>query len=574
MRLFRPITAALATTVIAAGAFTGPAAAQAAGVGTALSSTKVLTAQLGENGQLLDLLLLGDEARSTIDPAVTVPEAYSRLTAVQARASVVPSSPINLTQGVFEARSNGANEVPIAGAPISSLTGVPAALGPVLSGNVDPGKLTATLTNGVAASGLTASLSDITAVGGLVGLGSLKSTLDSTASGVSSTATRGAAVNNITVLDLGALLAGLGLPLGELSPDKVLALVDSLGAQAGLPLPSGATTATAALTQLNAAITDLSSTIATAPATTTAITGAIDSTTSTLLGTVGSVSGVTVPLPTTTQTVAEAIATVQALVAQIQALINDLYAKGLAALDNLALLRLEGVEVGVVTKAVETVEGSAAAVTGKIGKIFVGGVELPLGALDLAADAAKVSAAVADVNTKLGSVLSIVSPDLANVVKVSVLDQATSVVSEGGYTRSRAGITGATATVTPPANLAAIVSGIVGQVGVAEALVTANVPVPAVNGLMTTLAGSLNLASSALASPAKVQVAQVLSASDFARAGAVTTTGAPGSTPGAPTLPRTGGDDLLLLGGLAAFLAITARRFSRAPIVQAVRIKE
>ena len=574
MRLFRPITAALASTVIAAGAFTGPAAAQAAGVGTALSSTKVLTAQLGENGQLLDLLLLGDEARSTIDPAVTLPEAYSRLTAVQARASVVPSNPINLTQGVFEARSNGTNEVPIAGTPISSITGIPTALGPVLSGNVDPGKLTATLTNGVAASGLSASLSDVNAVGGLVGLGSLKSTLESAASGTSSVATRGAAVNNITVLDLGALLAGLGLPLGELTPDKLLALVDSLGAQTGLPLPSGTTTATAALAQLNAAIADLNATIATVPGTTTAITGAIDTTTSSLLGTVGSVTGVTVPLPTATQTVAEAVATVQALVAQVQALINDLYAKGLAALDNLALLRLEGVEVGVATKAVETVEGSAAAVTGKIGKIFVGGVELPTNSLDLAADAAKVSAAVADINTRLASVLGIVSPDLANLVKVSVLDQATSVVSEGGYTRSRAGITGATATVTPPANLAALVSGIVAQTGVAETLVAANVPVPAVSGLMSQLAGNLSLASSALSAPAKVQVAQVLSASDYRRAGAVTTTGAPGSTPGSPTLPRTGGNDLLLLGGLAAVLAIVARRFSRAPIVQAIRIKE
>src|SRR5688500_11190555 len=175
MRLFRPITAALATTVIAASAFTGPAAAQAAGVGTSLTSTKVLTAQLGDTGQLLDLLLLGDEARATIDPAVAAPEAFSRLTAVTAKTAIVPNNPINHTQGVFEARSNGANEVPIVASPVSSLTGVPAALGPVLSGTVDAGKLTASLSNGVASSGLNASLSNISAVGGLVSLGSLKS---------------------------------------------------------------------------------------------------------------------------------------------------------------------------------------------------------------------------------------------------------------------------------------------------------------------------------------------------------------------------------------------------------------
>ena len=569
MRLFRPISAALATTVIAAGAFTGPAAAQAAGVGTSLTSTKVLTAQLGENAQLLDLLLLGDEARSTVDPAVAPAEAYSKLTAITAKTAIVPNNPINLTQGVFEARSNGTNEVPIVATPISSITGVPAALAPVLTGTLDAGKLTARLTDGVASSGLSASISDVSAVGGLVSLGSLKSTLDSAASGATSTATRGASVNNVTVLDLGALLQGLGLPLGELTPAQLIALVDSLGAQTGLPLPSGTTTLAGAVSALNAAITDLNATIATVPGTTSGITGAIDTTTSSLLGTVGSVTGVTVPLPSTTQTVAEAVATVNALVAQVQALINDLLAKGLAALDNLALLRLEGVEVGVTTKAVETVEGSVAQVTGKIGKIFVGGVALP--GLDLAAGLTQVNTAVTEVNAKLASVLGIVSPDLANLVKVSVLDQATSIVSEGGYTRSRAGITGASATVTPPANLAAIVSGIVGQVGVAQTLVAASVPVPAVSGLMNDLAGSLNLASSALTSPARVQVAQVLSASDYARAGAVTT-GAPGTTGGTPTLPRTGGNDLLLLGGLAAVLALAVRRFGRTPAVQPLRI--
>ena len=571
MRLFRPITAALATTVIAASAFTGPAAAQAAGVGTSLTSTKVLTAQLGENAQLLDLLLLGDEARSTIDPAVAAPEAFSRLTAVTAKTAIVPNNPINLTQGVFEARSNGANEVPIVAAPISGLTGVPAALAPVLTGTVDAGKLTATLTDGVASSGLSTSLSNVSAVGGLVSVASLKSTLESTASGATSGATRGASVNDVTVLDLGNLLQGLGLPLNELTPAQVIALLDGLAAQTGLPLPSGQTTVAGALAQLQAAVNDLQAALTVASPATTTVTSVVDDTTKTLLGTVGGLTGVTVTLPTdTTTVVSAATTTLNALIDQLQDLIDRLYAEGLKALDNLALLRLEGVEVGVTTKAVDTVEGSVAQVTGKIGKVFVGGVELP--GLDLASTVAQVNAAVATINTRLASVLGLVDPGLANLVKVSVLDQATSIVSDGGYVRSRAGITAATATITPPANLAAIVDGIVGQVGVAQALVGSAIPVPAVSGLMNDLAGTLNLASSALTSPARVQIAQVLSASDYARVAGVTTTGAPGS--GTPTLPRTGGNDLLLLGGLAAVLAIAARRFSRAPIVQAVRISD
>ena len=574
MRLFRPITAALATTVIAASAFTGPAAAQAAGVGTSLTSTKVLTAQLGENGQLLDLLLLGDEARSTVDPAVAAPEAFSRLTAVTAKTAIVPNNPINLTQGVFEARSNGANEVPIVATPISGITGVPAALGPVLTGTVDAGKLTAKLTDGVASSGLNTSISNVNAVGGLVSVASLKSTLDSAASGATSSATRGASVTDVTVLDLGNLLQGLGLPLGELTPAQVLALVDALAAQTGLPLPSGATTATAALAQLQAALADLQGAVAVASPATTTVTSVVDSTTTTLLGTIGGLTGVTLTLPTDTTTVVSTVlTTLNAAIDELQELIDRIYAEGLKALDSLALLRLEGVEVGVTTKAVETVEGSVAQVTGKIGKVFVGGVELP--GLDLTSTVAQVNAAVAAVNTKLASVLGVIDPGLANLVKVSVLDQATSIVADGGYIRSRAGITAATATVTPPANLAAIVSGIINgaDLGVAQELVGSTVPLPAVSGLMNDLAGTLNLASSALTSPARVQIAQVLSASDYARVAGVTTTGAPGTT-GSPTLPRTGGDDVLLIGGFAAVLALVARRFSRAPIVQAVRIKD
>jgi hypothetical protein len=566
MRLFRYACAGLATSVLAASAFTGPAGAQAAGVGTSSTSTKVLTAQLGANGSLLDLSLLSDEARSTIDSAVASPEAFTRLTALAAKAAIVPSSPINVTQGVFEAKSSGPSEVPITGSVLAVPSATPAALAPVLSGTIDPGKLTATLNQGVAASTLNASVTDLKAVGGLVGVGNVKSVLDATSGATSSSATRGASVTGVNVLDLGALLQGLGLPLGELTPDQLVALVDALGAQTGLPLPSGSATLASAVASLNSAIADLQATIATVPAATSDITGAIDSTTSTLIGTIGSVAGVPLTLPSTGQVVSDAVTTVNALITELRTLLNDLLSKGLAALDNLTLLRLEGVEVGVTTKAVDTVEGSVAAVTGKIGKVMVGGVELP--GIDLAATADQVNAALAAVNTKLGSVLSIVSPDLANLVKVSVLDKATSITQEGGYTKSRAGITAATATITPPANLAALVSGLVANTNDVSAALGA--AAPQLEGLMTQRTGLLNLGTSALASPAKVQIASVLSASDF-RPGSSTTTGAPGS--GTPSLPRTGGPDLILFGGLLAVLALALRRFSRAPQVQAVEVK-
>ncbi|MDQ3106186.1 MAG: hypothetical protein M3Q68_00080, partial [Actinomycetota bacterium] len=262
-------------------------------MGTSLTSTKVLTAQLGEAGALLDLALLGDEARSTIDPAVASPESYTRLTTLLAKSSIVPTSPINVTQGVFEAKSTGPSEVPITASTLALPTTLPIALAPVLSGSVNPGMLTATLNQGVAASTMATELREIKAVGGLLGIGSLKSVLDASSAGGASTANRGASVTDVTVLDLGALLQGLGLPLGELTPAQLVALVDSLGVSSAIGLPTGSATLAQAVTALNAAINDLQATIATVPGATTEITSSIDGATTTLLGTVGSVTGVT-----------------------------------------------------------------------------------------------------------------------------------------------------------------------------------------------------------------------------------------------------------------------------------------
>ena len=557
MRLFRYACAGLATSVLAASAFTGPASAQASGVGTSLTSTKVLTAQLGAAGALLDLALLADEARSTTDSAVAAPEAYTRLTALGVKTPLLPA--INGTQGVFEAKSSGPSEVPIAAAPL-----LPAELAPVLSGTIDPGKLTATLNQGVAASTLSTQISKLQAVGGLVGVDSLKSTLDSTTGATSSGASRGASVSDLEVLDLSSLLQGIGLPLGQLTPAQVAALVDSLGVASTLGLPTTTDTLAGTVTALNKAVDDLQATIATTPGATSDITDAIDTTTQTLLGTV---AGVTVPLPSTTQTVSEAVATVNALIDELQALINDLLAKGLSALNDLSLLRLEGVEVGVATKAVDTVEGSVASVTGRIGKVKVGLLELP--GIDLVSTTDQVNAALATVNTTLGQVLGAVDPGLANLVKVSVLDKATSITQEGGYTKSRAGITAATATITPPADLAAIVSGIVAQTNDVTALLGS--AVPQLDPVMTLLNTTLQASNGVLAGPAKVQIASVLSASDFRVAAAPVTPGAPGG--GSPTLPRTGGPDLILFGGLLAVLALAIRRMTTTPEVKAVEVQ-
>ena len=60
-----------------------PAGAATPGVGTAATTTQVLTAAVGTNGSLLNLNLLGDAGRATTDATVAAPSAFSQLTAAQ-----------------------------------------------------------------------------------------------------------------------------------------------------------------------------------------------------------------------------------------------------------------------------------------------------------------------------------------------------------------------------------------------------------------------------------------------------------------------------------------------------------
>lgn len=557
MRVFRPISAAVATSVVAAAVFAGPVTAQSSGVGTSVTDTKILAAQLGDKGSILDLVLLGDEARSTIDPSIASPEAFTRLTALSTKSGVI--SALNQTVGLYEARSSGPTEQDVT--PQSIVPGsLPAALGPVLSGSLAAGKLSAVLEGGVATSKLSTGITNVESVGGLLGIGSLSSELVANSAGDASGATRGAKVTDITVVDLGALLEGLGISLSDLSVAQVSALLDQLKATTGLGLPAGENTLTGAVGSLNGAVDDLQDALANQAGST--VGEAVESTTTTLLGTVG----LTAPL-SSSALVGDSVSAINAAIDQLQAEIDRLLGESLKALDDLALLRLEGVEVGVTTKAVDSVDASVAEVTGKIGRIKVGNISLP--GIDLTAPASAVNAAVAQVNDKIGATLGLVSPNLANLVNVSVLDKATSVTQSGGYTRSSAGITGATAAVTPPAGLAGIVSTITGQAGGIDTLLSGSqLRSLGLSGAMDELSRTLNLGAGVLSAPAKVQVATIVASSEFARAGGP-------ATPPGDTLPRTGGPvGIAIVAAVAAALGIGLRRWLHTPALRTVRIDD
>lgn len=578
MRLIRPLSAGVAALAVAAG-LTGPAVAQTqSGLGTSLSSTKVLTAQLGSNGSLLDLALLTDEAQATLDSAVAAPGSFSRLSLGKVSSGIVATDVVNKTLPSYEAKSTGPTSTDVTGGALGLAS-------PVLAGTVQGGKLTAVLENGIASSGLNAEVVNLTdVVGGLLSVASAKAALASQAAPDNSNATRTASINDITVLDLSAVLQGLGIDLGSLSIDQVAALLDSLGAlaaleqAAGIDLPDAQTTLVGLLATLNDTIDEVQAVVDTT--TEGVVTGVTGPVTDAVNTTIGGLLGDTAPaLPTGTITdptaaIAAAQEILDDLQAQLNALLDALASDGLGILDDLALLRLEGVEVGVATKAVQDLNASTATVTGKIGKVIVGNTTLTQG-LDVLGAAATLTGAITQLNSTIGSVLGAVHPDLANLVKVSVLDKATEVATKNGYSTASAGVTALTATITPPAALADIVNTVNALSGdvleVADVLGVAVDAVPAELGLstvMTTLQSTLSLGFGALTQPASVKVAQVLSASNYRTA---TTTGAPG---GSPTLPRTGGNAMLLTVAAAIIIGLAGRRILLSPEPKPVRVKK
>ncbi|HVE93383.1 MAG TPA: hypothetical protein VNB24_00580 [Acidimicrobiales bacterium] len=533
MRLTRVAATATALAIAAAATTSGPVQA-ASGVGTSAASTSLLDIALGTNGSLLGVKILNDEARATIDPTVASPEAFSRLAAASVSSSVLPAPLNSVTVPVLESRSPGGAGLVSGPAldlakPLPTVT-VPSAL---LAGSVAPATLTSAVDATGARSSLAAALGSLSLVGGLVSVDAVTSSLTTTAKPTSADGSRTVKADGVTVLDLGALLDGVGLPLGSLPVGTVSTILTGLG----VPVPG-----VPASTNVADFVTTLNGTIDT-------LQDQIDGNISTTVGTTADpiLSGLGLPVPDT----GDAVATVQSVVDQVQALIADILADALAALDGLKLLEVDGVEVGTITKATDTVAGSTAGLVARVGSISLGGIELP--GVDLASTVATVNGLVSDVNSRLSSTLGAVSPGLANLVSISMFDKdpATGVTSAAGYTKAVAGITALTTKITPPADLAAIVAGLPAAGGIASAITSAGGTVPALSTVMGTFENLLGTSVQALAGGATLKLASVNSGASFTTP--VASTGG--------TLPRTGSPSQVALFGFGlAVAALVGRR--------------
>lgn len=552
MRIARMAAAATAISLVGAATLVSPAHAATPGVGTAATSSSILDVALGTNGSLLNLKVLADEARSTIDPTVTsAREAYSRLNALSLTSSVLPAPLNNISLPMVESKTPGGNGA-VAGpsfnlAQPTQALNLPLAL---LGGSITPANLTSAVDADGARSALTSALGNISLVGGLISATGAESVLGTNAKGADADGSRSIKVGAINVLDLGSLLNGLGIPLTALPIPVVSDLLKTLGVPvAGVP---SSLTLEGFVDELNTTIDGLQAQLA-------AATDAASATVNQVLApvTVGILGGLGLPVPQ----VGDVIATVNGVIDQVQDVLSTVLKTALGALDGLSLLSAQGIEVGTITKASDTVAGSAADIVAKIGSIKVGGLTVP--GLDLGATLSQVNGVLDTVNGTLSSVLGSVSPDLANLVKVNLFakDANTGVTQGSGYVKSLAGVSALTAKITPPLNLDGIVSTLLGATdSIGSVLTSVGGTLPVLNTLMPTLTGLLDGVTSVLQGGATIKLASITSGASF-------------TTPVAATngsLPRTGGTAQMALMGMALVIAtVAARRFVLANRAQA-----
>lgn len=576
-----------------------PAAAQTmlpTGAGTAEGSGSVLEVAVGRDGRLLTVDLLEDRSFATIDRGRRA-EPESVLSISPARAVSAEIDGLAAEVPTVSVRSTGAESR-------QSLDDVDLATA-FTSGSVTPLALSALVDADGARGGLTSQLRDLAVATGLAGLDAADAALTVDAGGLETEARRGVSVDSLDVLDLGALLAGLGLPLPELPVDTLIALLGQL--DLALADVQGATLGSAevaaAVAALDAAIADTKAAVDEA----TAVAGAdpldcaaLDATLTGLgLDTVDDTTGVgdvvggvpglgdtlaggtgTCDADTLAEVIAALDAALTALRAQLVALLGDL----LAVLDGATLMSVSDVVLGLAAVAGPTEAASTATAAASIGSVRVGNVDL--GGVDLAATLAQVTALATTVSETVNGVLAVVHPDLANVVGVTLNDTTTSIETDGNYVVALASGSVATVTITPPPVLAELISTLTSGDAINDAIDLLGGTVPALDPVLslvptvpvttptvpttpdvttptvpavpasanaagidpTTLAGSL-------AEGATVKVLSGAVAADFT----TTPLAAPGAVPGADTpapLANTGSESSIALAAAALLLAL------------------
>lgn len=569
MRNVRAALAAALTLSLLAALTSGPATAATTGVGTSSAETTVVGVDLGANGALLAVKLLGDSARGTIDPKVTsTAEAFSRITGLSVDSSV---NALDKSSGQLESKDPGGEKQVTQGSvnltnPAPGVT-VPSS---VVSGTIGLTSLASNAAATKSTSTIAASLTNATVGGALASVDGVSSTLSATATDTASETNRSVKVDQVVVLDLGALLEGLGLSILDLPVDTVTALLDELDLDVG-DVANDAVQA--AIDDLQAEIAAFQAQLATPPVTlpTTTIDDVIDL--------INDLDVVTVP--TSTGTAIGALPTVtdqlNALIDQLQDVLATLLTQAALELDTAPLLSASALEATVATKAADTVAGSSTTRSATIGSITVGGITIP--GTDLLKTVDQINATVAAIDAALGGALGEIAGDLDDLVTVKLFERTAGagVSSAGGYVKAVEGLTVLRATVTPPATVTTIVDDIIALTGLDQAITDAGGTHPQLDAAMADLSLALGGARS-LGGGGGVGIASLLGTSEFAPS----TSGAPGTGTGSGTpgegnrsLPATGRNSTLPMTAFAMLLialGLGFRQWIHMP-VQPIRVR-
>ena len=541
MRKTRMFAAAVSVALLgAAAAAGGTASAQTTGVGTTRATTTAVNVSLGSNGSLLDVQVLGDNGIANIDPKQGAPSsATSSLSPLTSTSSV---SALNISVPKVGASSTGAADNK--SVPSVDLTT------PLSTGSIAPLSLSAVVdpTQG-AASGLSSSLKNLTTVAGLLSLPSGTSSLGAAAKPGDADGLRGLSIPDVSVLNLGATLQGLGINSAAMQLGQVGNVLNTLG----VTVPNGsapALTGTQLVTQVTALSGVLTNTLAQVPP---GLSGVPPATPiATLPPAVTALINSLIPggIPAGASTVGDLVTAING---QITGLLNG----ALSGITNAPLLEVKNLVVGITTKAADTVANSVATVTASLGSVQIGSLTVP--GVDLAS-------VLANANTTINQVLT--QAGLGNLITVKALDQSKSIGTQNGYVNSLANLTGVDVAIAPLSSLApGTPPATTPTVGSLFTLAGAGAP-PALSSAMQTLNGVLaTTGAGALAQGATVDVLQVGSASTFTPSPAsATPTNPSAATPQNASLATTGGPTQVLgFVGLLLLATVAGLRWLRRP---------
>ena len=551
MRKFRIVGAAvsLAALLGAAAAAGGPASAATSGVGTTQANTTAVSIKLGSNGSLLGVQVASDNGSANIDPKQGTPSAAgSALSPLTSTSSV---SALNLSLPKVSVSSTGAADNK--SVPAIDLTT------PLTSGTINPLSLTSVVdaTQG-ATSGLNSAITNLSVAGGLLSIPGTAvqpgatSSLGAAAKPGDAEGLRGLSIPSIQVLNLGAVLQGLGVNPANLQLGQVQNVLNTLNVT--VPNGSGANLTNLSGTQLSTLVDNIQTVLGTGLPTGLSGVPAIlplndPTVTSLVTGTIAPLIPGGIPASDTT---------VGQLVTTLQGELGGVLNGALSGIANAPLLQVNNLVVGVTTKATDTVANSVADVSASLGSIKVGNVSIP--GVDLASLVTNAQNTITTVLTDAGLPTGLLT--------VKALDSTKSVASQGGYVNALANLTGVHVAIAPLGSLtggAATANSATDSMSQLFTLANAG-NVPALSSAMATLNGLLASTGAALTQGATVDVLQVGASSTFTPS-ASTPANPAAATPQSGTLATTGGPTQLLgIIGLLLLATVAGLRWLRRPV--------